>query len=363
MLPDAARILIVRFGSLGDVVKCTALPRLIKSRFPGGHVTFLTAERFVELIADNPFVDAAIGFRREDGFAGLRRLAGSLRNAGVDLVVDVHRSLRSRILARLLARPRVAYTKRTLRRWLLIEWGLDTYRPPLGKESDFLATLLPYGVRDDGLGTQLFLSRVAADPGLRDRLAAELETLHAWSRRSLPVLGMAPVAAWEMKRWPLPHFRELAERFIAATGGGVAIFGGPGDRDAEALARELGGHAVSLVGRCSQLESAYCASLTDLVVANDTGMTHLAEAAGTNVVALYGPTSRELGYYPTRPGSIALERNLPCRPCTRMGEGHCTHPSPLACLTGIRPDDVLRIVLAKVGNPASRPAGATEARR
>jgi ADP-heptose:LPS heptosyltransferase len=361
MLPETARFLIIRFGSLGDVVKCTALPRLIMARYPRGRVTFLTAGRYVELIADNPFVEQAIGFRREEGLAGIRRLAGGLKADGVDLVVDVHRSLRSRVLTRLLGRPRVDYSKRTLQRWLLIQWGIDTYGGPRGKEVDFLAGLLPYGVRDDGLGTQLFLGRVAADPALRQRLGRELDTLQTWREKTMPVLGLAPVAAWELKRWPMAHFRRLALGFLAATGGGIVVFGGAGDADADGLARELGGRAISLVGRCSQLESAYFASLTHLVVANDTGMTHLAEAAGTDVVTLYGPTSRELGYYPTRPASVALERVLPCRPCTRMGEGRCTHPLPMACLVGIAPEEVLRHALAKVRGaalPAGRPAEA-----
>jgi ADP-heptose:LPS heptosyltransferase len=355
ILPETARLLIVRFGSLGDVVKCTALPRLIKSRYPRGHVTFLTAEPYLELIADNPFVDRAIGFRRTDGIAGLRKLARALKVDGVDLVVDVHRSLRSRLLSRWLARPRVAYTKRTLQRWLLIQFGLDTYRAPLGKEVDFLAGLLPYQVRDDGQGTQLCLGRVAADPALRERLGPQFATLQAWRKEAVPVLGIAPVAAWEMKRWPLPHFQALARRFIASTGGGVVVFGGPQDADVDAMATGLGSRAISLVGRCTHLESAYFASLTDLVVANDTGMTHLAEASGTDVIALYGPTSRELGYYPTRPGSVAIERSLPCRPCTRMGEGRCTHPWPLACLAGIAPELVLGKVLAKIRAPHGEP--------
>lgn len=346
-LPASTRFLIVRFGSLGDVVKCTALPRLIKSRYPRGHVTFLTSDTYLELIADNPFVDRAIGFRRAEGIMGLRRLARALRHEGVDLLVDVHRSLRSRLLARWLGRPRVAYSKRTLQRWLLIQFGLNTYHPPMGKEADFLAALRPYGVTDDGLGTQLFLGRVGADAELRGRLSGAFTALDGWLREGVPVLGIAPVAAWALKRWPLAHYRELAAGFIAATGGGVLVFGGPTDQDVDAMAQSLGPRVLSLVGRCSHLESAYFASLAGVVVANDTGMTHLAEAAGTDVIALYGPTSRELGYYPTRPGSVAVERALPCRPCTRMGEGRCTHPLPLACLAGIESDDVLRLVLAR----------------
>ncbi|HEX7926221.1 MAG TPA: glycosyltransferase family 9 protein [bacterium] len=347
-LAPAARFLIVRFGSLGDVVKCTALPRLIKSRYPRGHVTFLTAEPFVELVRDNPFIDRALGFRRKEGLGGLKALAASLQADGVDLVVDVHRSLRSRLLTRWLARPRVQYSKRTLQRWLLIQLGIDTYTPPMGKEVDFLAGLAPYGVTDDGLGTQLFLSQVASDDRLRQRLPTVFGALDGWRRGGKPILGIAPVAAWEMKRWPLAHFRNLAHRFMAATGGGVVVFGGPADTDVETMAQGLGRNAVSLVGRCSQLESAYFASLTDVVVANDTGMTHLAEAAGRDVITLFGPTSRELGYYPTRPGSVAVERDLPCRPCTRMGEGHCTHPLPMACLVGITPEQVFAHVLRQL---------------
>ena len=50
-LPEEARVLIIRFSSLGDVVKCTALPRLIKARYPRARITFVTAAEFLELIA------------------------------------------------------------------------------------------------------------------------------------------------------------------------------------------------------------------------------------------------------------------------------------------------------------------------
>jgi ADP-heptose:LPS heptosyltransferase len=88
-------------------------------------------------------------------------------------------------------------------------------------------------------------------------------------------------------------------------------------------------------------------------------MTHLAEAVGTDVVTLYGPTSRELGYYPVRPTSRALELPLACRPCTRMGEGACHHPLKKACLVGITPQAVLNHVLSVIA--ADGATGATGA--
>jgi len=80
------------------------------------------------------------------------------------------------------------------------------------------------------------------------------------------------------------------------------------------------------------------------MLANDTGMSHIAEAVGRDALVLFGPTTRELGYFPVRPGSRVLERPLPCRPCTRTGAGRCTHPWPQACLATITPDAVLAAV-------------------
>jgi ADP-heptose:LPS heptosyltransferase len=346
-LPPTARIVVMRFGSLGDVVKCTALPRLVKSAYPQSQLTFVTSDSYLELISGDPHIDRPLGLDRKLGWAGLTRLARDLREHGVDLAVDVHRSLRSRLLCGRLEAPVAAYSKRTLQRWLLIRFGVNTYNPPAGKEQDFLLPLAPYGVRDDGLGTRLYFEGIAAD--FPARLAGVLATLARWRQEGRPILGIAPVAAWALKCWPLASFDALVAGFLARTRGAVVVFGGPGDRDAHALAQRHGARALSVVGRTSYLESAYIASLTDLVVANDTGMVHLAEAAGRDVIALYGPTSRELGYYPARPGSLAVERDLPCRPCTRMGEGRCTHPLERACLVGIAPGHVLALALGKLG--------------
>ncbi|MCH7477286.1 MAG: glycosyltransferase family 9 protein [SAR324 cluster bacterium] len=355
-LPEEARVLIIRFSSLGDVVKCTALPRLIKARYPRARITFVTASDFLELIRDNPHLERAVGFDRRGGLGALAAFGRELAAEPPDLIVDVHKSLRSRWLKRFLSGRRTAYSKHTLRRALLIWFRVNTFQGREGKEGDFLAGLLPYGVVDDGRGTEVFTHRVAEDGALRRRLARELTALERWRREGRPVLGIAPIARWELKTWPLDSFREVVRGFVRKTGGGVVLFGGADDGPVEALLAGLKDKGVSLVGRTSLLESAYFASLTDLVVCNDTGMSHLAEAVGTDVVTLFGPTSRELGYFPVRPGSQPVEIPLTCRPCTRTGQGKCTHPHRKACLEGISPGDVLARVLARL-SPDSAVAG------
>ena len=369
--------MLIRFSSLGDVVKCTALPRLIRARWPGARITFLTSDTHLDLMRDNPHLERAIGFQRRTGLRGLLRLTRELRGERFDLVADLHRSLRSRLLTALLGGLRTRYGKRTWQRWLLIHWRWNTYGPASGyatenvtenvtenaaenatgtaargKEADFLAALRPWGVVDDGRGTELHLESLDGGGELARRFArnftAEQARIAAWKARGLPVLGVAPVAAWELKRWPLAHYRVLLERYAAQTGGGVVIFGGPGDHEAAALAEVLGGGAISLVGRTSRMESAWFAAQCGLMLSNDTGMSHIAEAVGADAVVLFGATTRELGYFPVRPGSRVVERALSCRPCTRTGAGRCVHPWPKACLEAITPEEVLAVLLERL---------------
>lgn len=330
------------------MVKATALPRLIHNRYPGARITFLTSEAHLELVRGNPHLERAIGFQRKTGLAGLLRLAGELRAQGFDLVADVHRSLRSRVLTAMLRAPRTHYSKRTWQRMLLLHFRHNTYPRSFGKEEDFLAGLLPLGVQDDGLGTELHFNHLEAEPETARRFPAELERINQWRTGGLPVLGMAPVAAWELKRWPMAHWRALLEGFLEATGGAALVFGGAGDAEAASLTAGLEERTLSLAGRTSFLESAWFASRTGLMVSNDTGMSHIAEAVGRDVVVFFGPTTREWGYFPVRSGSVVLERALNCRPCTRTGEGHCGHPWRKACLEAITPATALQAVLARL---------------
>jgi heptosyltransferase-2 len=86
-----------------------------------------------------------------------------------------------------------------------------------------------------------------------------------------------------------------------------------------------------------------------VVVTNDSGLLHLSEAVGTPVVALFGPTVREFGYFPRLGASAALEVPLECRPCSRNGKRPC-HRGDLACLERIEVGAVLERVARREGN-------------
>lgn len=108
-----------------------------------------------------------------------------------------------------------------------------------------------------------------------------------------PVIGLGPTANWPGKMWPAERFAALATALVSRLPGAqMAVFGGQGtqERDAaDALLVRLPG-AIDLVGRLSLPEAAACLRRCVLFVGNDSGLMHLAAAAGAATLGLFGPT-------------------------------------------------------------------------
>ena len=105
---------------------------------------------------------------------------------------------------------------------------------------------------------------------------------------------------------------------------GVAVFVGP-DEDAiaqEFAARFPGTPRVRRL-RASLEDLPALLERTDVLVGGDSGPMHVAEAVGTPVVALFGPTTAHFGFRPFLPSSRVVERDLGCRPCHVHGGNRC----------------------------------------
>lgn len=114
-----------------------------------------------------------------------------------------------------------------------------------------------------------------------------------------PILGLGPTANWDGKIWPPSRFIATAQALSLPR---IAIFGGPGDaeraRAAPVLAALPG--AIDLVGAVSVPEAAACLARCALFIGNDSGLMHLAAAAGTPTLGLFG-RSRASEYAPAGP--------------------------------------------------------------
>lgn len=311
-------VVIVQTAFLGDTALTLPLARDTRAVFPRARVSVLTLPALAPLFQGSPWVDEVlIDDKRgaHKGLGGLWRLAGELKGRGFDLALIPHRSFRSALLAYLAGIPRRVGFSSSAGRWLLTDRVPFTWlMHDLERNLALLKPLAPgVEVRDD---ESVFLTAGdAARSALERRLRAEgvpPETV---------LVGVHPGSAWPTKRWLPERFAELCRRFEKA-GERVVLIGGPSDR---ALCGELAkaSGALDWSGRTSLDELKALMPRLSLLVTNDSGPMHLATGSGTPTLAIFGPTTRELGFFPYGPGHRVLEADLSCRPCGLHGAKAC----------------------------------------
>jgi heptosyltransferase-2 len=298
----------------------------LRRRHPDCRLVFVTKRALAPLVADNPHLSGVIALEPDESIVHLaRRLAAGRPTHGLDL----HGSLRSRALRLLVPCRWSGYDKRKVARSVLIALKIDLYgdAPPVAERYFEAARRLD--VEPDGGAVEFFLSAPA-----RERVGRWL------AQRGLadtPFAVLAPGAAHATKRWPIGHWLALASRLEAA-GLRMVAAGGPADRG---LAHQLAGHtgAPSAAGELSLQETGALLAAARVVVSGDTGVMHMATGVGTPVVALFGPTVRQFGFFPYRARASVVEHPLECRPCSAMGSSRC----PMGhhrCLDDVAPDQV-----------------------
>jgi len=341
-------ILVIRFGALGDLcVLSWALSRLADSQAPGtARITLVTKAAFAPLMAEVRGIDEVIALEGSD-LAAVRRLTARLKRQQWDVVLDAHNILRSHLLLALLGRrPNARLAKDTAARLGFMAFGRTTARldQRMRDRFDTLCAGTAPDTAPDSQGTAPPLGHFGQD----------MDADH--SGTGLPVLGLAPGAQWDSKRWPAENFAALLRLFRTETDGQVRIFLGPREQSwysNSALARDAAADAAVDVIRLPDLPAvARSLAATDVLVTNDSGLLHVAEAVGTRVLAFFGPTVQEFGYFPLLQGSRVLETELDCRPCSRNGKRPC-HRGDLACLTRISPELACETLLKMLPEVAS----------
>lgn len=317
-LTDVHKILVVRLSSIGDIILTTPLLRSLRKAYPHAHITFLIKKQFRELLEHSPYIDELITFDKSEGMAGLKKTKKELKQQQFDLYLDIHRNLRSRFLRYGLgARHNTTYSKLIAKRTLLIWTGINLYGKVKPVYERYFDAVRRFGIQYDGQGTEIHIHPDA------------LETAHAMLKEAghdfvAPLVVICPSATYFNKRWLPEGFVATARHLIAEKNAFVVVHGGPGDEElCNRIAGTIGQRSVSMAGKLSLAGSAALLQHSTLVIANDTGLLHLAQSQKKPVVGIYGPTTRELGYFPIEQNSIVVETQVSCRPCTHNGLNSC----------------------------------------
>lgn len=254
-----------------------------------------------------------------------------LRREDFDFVFDLHRNLRSWVVTACLKKPFARISKFRFRELVLYFFRKGGYRvffqSSLDRSREALrvvgGTALPPGQQTNpGARAAVGVLPAIADVRLTQAFGSGFVCIAAES-------------AWPQKEWSIERFIEVAH-WVAERGLGVVWLG---LRPLPEAAKFSG--ALDLTAKLSLEQVAAVLAQAKVLVCNDSGLMHLSEAAGTPVVAVFGPTSRELGFAPRMERSVIVEKNLWCRPCSKTGRFCIRLFERRKCLTDISVRDVV----------------------
>jgi heptosyltransferase-2 len=314
-------ILVLRLSSLGDVVLTSPVYRLLRKKFPSAHIDVLVKKEFADVLRFNPNINNVIEFG-SPRILPIRIIRNALKLRNYDVVFDLHNSLRSRLLRFGIAKQTLVIDKDVWKRWLLVQLKINLFEKKISIPEKYIRTLAPFGIENDDEGLEIFISDEIREK-VKSITLSEVETLS----ESKNLIALCPTAKHKTKMWLKENFIHLANELIEKHNATILLFAAPNEVEyCESIKSAIRNpqSVINFAGKISLLESAALMDLCDVVVTNDSANLHLASALKKNVVAMFGSTVEEFGFFPYRTNAKVLQvENLSCRPCSHIGLKEC----------------------------------------
>ena len=340
---------ICRLSSLGDVALSTACLDLLAQIDRPLKIYWVGMQPHSTLLKHSPIKLNLIAIDPQNKWRSILQAVPALQH--VQLFVDLQKNLRSQVLATLLSWrwniPCCSYDKERLRRLLLLLAARGRGRRRTAPPCIFFPRRLQFErmraclaealqVADQAAHPRLVVNRRAARQG---RLAVAIGASYATKRAPRPLLTAVlqhVVARYDRHAVPLTFF----------------ILGNAQEHtEGERLCAELAlppAQVVNLCGRLALVEVPVQLASMAVLLGNDSGLLHIAEAVATPVVALFGPTVEAFGFRPWQKDSQVFSSRLGCRPCSRHGRAPCRYGDQ-KCFTSLDSKAIARALLERLG--------------
>ena len=269
MTQRAFPILFITATRIGDAVLSSGLIRMLADQIPNARFTIVAGPLAAPLFAHVPGLDRVIVMEKGKGKGHWFKLWNQVRHKKWGLVVD----LRGSGTALFLRREKRAIWKKSI-------------GEPVHKVIDAARVLKLEG---DPPSPHLYITpevQALADQMLSPRKGEPMG----------PILAVGPASNWVGKIWPIERFAQTSQQLLGPggplEGGRLLILGGPGDgRMVEELRMASArGRYVDLTGKVDLLTAYAALKRADLFIGNDSGLMHIAAAAGVPTIGLFGPS-------------------------------------------------------------------------
>ena len=287
------RFLVVRLGSLGDIVHTFPAVAGLRQSFPRAEIIWLTHPRWVNLVASSNLATEIWPVDSRD-LTIVRQTIAKIRAQNWDTAIDYQGLWKSALLPFLAGVPkRVGFSSETIR-----EFGVPVlYTDRVHAHTTHIADQNGELSLRAGAQTAVGPVKLKVCESDRQRVSSDLTTVGITK-----YIVLSPGGGWSSKCWPAERFGELCRKIRDDLNARCVINYGPGEESLAAAVKSSSDNADAFLydGEVGQLmallRGAQC------IVGGDTGPLHLAVALGTKAVAIFGPTNpARNGPYPPQP--------------------------------------------------------------
>lgn len=333
------RILIIHTAFIGDIVLSTPLLRKLKDSYPECSITYVTTPAGASVLKNNPNINEIIEYDKRGihkGIRGIWDLGKRLRYENFNMVITPHRYLRSSFLSWLSRSPvRIGYDNAAGRFLFTKKIHYDKSKHEVEKLLSFV----------DFPETNNKRYEIEIFPSDNDITKVD----NIWKSNNLndkKIVVVAPGSKWFTKQWPIEYFNKVISFLSKDRDIKVIAVGGKDEVSLPLDTKDI----VDLRGKTTLLELAEILKRGDIVITNDSSPIHIASAfSRTRIIAIFGPTIREFGFFPWSKNSEVFEtNNLSCRPCGIHGGKTCPQKH-FKCMKDITPEKVLNSIHKYLG--------------
>ncbi len=308
------KFLLLRFSSIGDIVLTSPVVRCLRKRYPEAEIHFLCKTKFATLLKATPYLDKIYSFEKD-----FNAVLPQLKAETYDVVIDLHKNLRSLRLRQSLGVTSYAFHKANWAKWLMVNFKVNRL-PEEHIVHRYMATVKPLGVVYDGEGLDYFIPEDQKFDGVAFGIAPKE-----------PFIAFAIGAAHATKRLPLAKIKAICGLLPQK----IVLLGGPAEQSVGSEVTNSYPKVINSCGKLSLHQSADAIRQSSMVITPDTGMMHIAAALRKKIVSIWGNTIPELGMYPFYPkepsksgkalllSKVVEVNGLSCRPCSKIGFDQC----------------------------------------
>lgn len=312
------RIIVIQTAFLGDIVLTSPFLESLRLKYPKSEIFFVTTPAGASLLEPNPWNIRFLPYDKrgkDSGVVGFLRMVRKLRNLKAQRVYCLHRSFRSALLAKASGAQ---------------VWGFKESSAPQLIEKQFSRKKFEHEVEKNHS-----VLEIAEAPPYPTLFLTEEDKLQAVKLiPNEPYIAMAVSSVWATKRWPEDKFAALIHKISQESGLRTVLVGSKEDQQVadrvieiyRSLPQTGAAEPINLAGKTSLGALKAVLAKSELTVSNDSSPLHIAAAFARPVVGIFGPTTKEIGFFPfTPPGKSAVAelKGLECRPCGLHGHDAC----------------------------------------